>query len=105
MSTILPFPARRRIADILGLDTLAEWNAHAACQGEDTELFFPNGRGPSARAQRICAGCPVIEECREHAERMPERFGIWAGATPQQRGWTTSGHPLRAAGKSSDGTA
>lgn len=55
-----------------------EWAKHAACAGRP-DLFFPAGQGhEEARqrvaadrarvtdAKRICAGCPVINECLAH---------------------------------------
>src|SRR5262245_52194785 len=42
-----------------------EWLRHAACVGEDPELFFPVGStGPylveTAAAKRVCRRCPVM---------------------------------------------
>lgn len=30
-----------------------------------------------ARAKQVCHGCPVIEDCRNHALRMREPYGVW----------------------------
>jgi WhiB family redox-sensing transcriptional regulator len=50
-------------------------------------LFFP--LAPSAdqerRAKAVCAGCPVVMECRVYALRVGEREGIWGGLTPKER--------------------
>jgi WhiB family transcriptional regulator, redox-sensing transcriptional regulator len=48
------------------------WYHHAACQGEDPEMFFPIGStGPAMRqltnAKRVCARCPVQSECLRSA--------------------------------------
>ena len=50
-----------------------EWQARAGCRDVDPEVFFPLAEaGPElvrqeARAKRVCAGCPVLAECREFA--------------------------------------
>ncbi|MEK6438938.1 WhiB family transcriptional regulator [Pseudonocardia sp. T1-2H] len=50
-----------------------EWAARAVCRDVDPEVFFPLAEaGPElvrqeARAKRVCAGCPVLAECREFA--------------------------------------
>jgi WhiB family redox-sensing transcriptional regulator len=55
------------------------------------EVFFPEDdsrrhrRRKEERAKRICRDCPVISECREHALRTPETYGIWAAMTPRER--------------------
>lgn len=66
------------------------WAARAACRGMDTDLFFPiRGKASNSedvrRAKAICAGCPVAEECREEAERLNVREGIWGGLTERER--------------------
>lgn len=65
-----------------------QWRDQAACKGQDLDLFFPGPKDSNAlaRARVLCARCPVIDECRQEAERMPERsYGVWAGLTHAQR--------------------
>lgn len=40
-------------------------------------IFFDNGR--PVGAQKICARCPVTEQCRQAAEEGLEAYGVWAG--------------------------
>lgn len=57
-----------------------------ACAEVDPELFFPVSYVPSsqiAEAKQICAGCPVLAQCREFGMTQPE--GIWGGMTPADR--------------------
>lgn len=65
------------------------WQANAACRGADTGLFFPvgdHGLQPDYRpALAICAGCPVMDDCREASAREP--FGVWGGTVPEERGF------------------
>lgn len=54
-------------------------------------FFHPDGeRGPRRRnrdnaAKAVCATCPVIQQCREHALAVQEPFGIWGGLTEEER--------------------
>lgn len=69
-----------------------EWQVHAACRSVDTEVFFhPENERGSARARReerakqICAQCVVRPECRAHALRAQERYGVWGGLGEVER--------------------
>lgn len=84
---------------------LWEWQHQGACRDLDDTLFFhPEGeRGPRRRqreaaAVAICQTCPVIEQCREHALRSREPYGVWGGLTEDERAKLLSGrdHPTRA---------
>jgi WhiB family transcriptional regulator, redox-sensing transcriptional regulator len=67
------------------------WQEKAACFGANLDLFFgaDGERAPARdrreqRALRICAGCPVLKACREHALSAPESSGVWGGLTEEQ---------------------
>jgi WhiB family redox-sensing transcriptional regulator len=36
-------------------------------------------------AKALCARCPVIEQCREHALRVQEPYGVWGGLSEAER--------------------
>ena len=66
------------------------WMAEAACVG-CVELFFaPPGEREEPRLRReakaatVCAGCPVIEPCRNYARRAGE-LGFWGGENDEVR--------------------
>lgn len=61
------------------------WTQNAACQGVDTEIFYPATPDEEAEALSICATCPVRAQCLDYAIRNREIYGIWGGATPEQR--------------------
>jgi WhiB family redox-sensing transcriptional regulator len=66
------------------------WEADAACRGHDPELFFGEGPGDAATAKRICAGCPVSEECLATAIARDDTiaYGVWGGVTgPVRTEW------------------
>lgn len=70
------------------------WRNHAACYGEDPELWFPlgtDGRWTAQieQARAICHRCPVAEAClndalREEGARR-DRHGIRGGLTDTER--------------------
>lgn len=71
---------------------LWQWQFDGACRDEGDALFFhPEGeRGPRRRrrdeaAKQVCARCPVIVACREHALASRETYGIWGGLTAEER--------------------
>jgi len=62
-----------------------EWMADAACIGKPQAWFFP-GRGElTSTAKNICAGCPVLDTCREYALGKGEHHGIWGGMSERER--------------------
>ncbi len=48
------------------------------------ELWFSEERAVQLRAARLCGGCPLLEACRRLG--AGERFGVWGGTTPAERG-------------------
>ncbi len=71
---------------------LWDWQLHGACRDADPTLFFhPEGeRGPARRnrdaaAVAVCSGCPVMTQCRSHALKVREPYGVWGGLTEDDR--------------------
>lgn len=69
-----------------------DWQLLAACRGEDPNLFFhPEGERGAAReareaaAKAICATCPVMRECAEHALAVREPYGVWGQMSEDER--------------------
>ncbi|WP_369055758.1 MULTISPECIES: WhiB family transcriptional regulator [Kineococcus] len=69
-----------------------EWQLDGSCREADPNLFFhPEGeRGPARRnrdaaAQAVCAACPVIQQCKQHALKVREPYGVWGGLTEDDR--------------------
>jgi len=63
------------------------WTRQAACHGL-THIFFPRNAesllqrdAREARAKAVCATCPVIDQCREHADAETQHGGVWAGVS------------------------
>jgi WhiB family redox-sensing transcriptional regulator len=69
------------------------WQVRAACAGMDSAIFFPpqeesNGLTRAAqvrRAKAVCAGCPVVAACLEHALQSREPYGVWGGRSEGER--------------------
>ena len=64
------------------------WVEHAACAGSDPELFYPERTTPRravAAIRRVCAGCPVRQQCLDDAIGRGDRYGIWGGLTYHER--------------------
>lgn len=69
-----------------------EWQWEGACMGADSAVFFsPEAERGMKRQRReeaakaLCATCPVIERCREHALAVHEPYGVWGGLTESER--------------------
>lgn len=59
------------------------WQDKADCRGLTPSIFFPD-KGDNARALKmICSGCPVKNECLEHALKYKEA-GSWGGLSEKQ---------------------
>ncbi|MER5322335.1 WhiB family transcriptional regulator [Streptosporangium roseum] len=72
-----------QIEELFGRAAELTWMGRAACVGSDGDAWFPE---PGSRAPeqvfRICAGCPVREDCRAYGFDWP---GVWGGTTEHGR--------------------
>lgn len=71
------------------------------CQREDPDLWFAERAEDAARAQALCAGCPLRARCLAGALERAEPWGVWGGQifvdgviVPVKRG---RGRPRKAA--------
>jgi WhiB family redox-sensing transcriptional regulator len=92
-----PIPARSSSARTAArIPPIAElklgWQERGLCQSGDATVFFaPDSERIRERekremaAKRVCAECPVRQQCLEHALALPEQFGIWGGLTEMER--------------------
>ena len=77
-----------RPGDLLAdLDPGPDWMRQGACRDQDPELFFPTSIKIEAAAEavRVCASCPVWQQCRAYALATPVLQGVWGGLTEGQR--------------------
>ena len=69
----------------LGAQENTDWMRDGLCAQTDPEEFFP-GKGSDTRpAKAVCAGCPVLDECRTYALGRPGLSGIWGGTSERER--------------------
>ena len=61
------------------------WRSAAACAGIGPSLFYDPSPPMVVEAKRICGACSVAVDCRTHARRAGESFGIWGGETEVER--------------------
>lgn len=78
-----------------GAGAADSWRDDAACRVLPTTWFFAEDLFLQRKAKKVCAECPVIEECREEAmaqtRRMAEQrelsydFGVFGGMSQNDR--------------------
>ncbi len=61
------------------------WMAEAKCRGVDPSEFFPSDGTGVDRAQRVCTGCSVRQECLEYALEHRIEHGVWGGTSERER--------------------
>lgn len=62
-----------------------DWRPKAECLDADPEVFFPIVGSNGLEAKRICARCPVIDECLQYALDNNIDDGVWGGMSVPQR--------------------
>lgn len=80
---------------ILGTEEGNDWMLQARCLDADPEAFFPEKGGSTREAKRICAACPVRDDCLDYALANDERFGIWGGLSERERRRAKRVSPVR----------
>jgi WhiB family redox-sensing transcriptional regulator len=63
------------------------WREDSACSGADSEVFFPPSEDEAAAmaAKKICAACPVQEQCLQYALATNQTEGVWGGLSSGDR--------------------
>ena len=64
---------------------VTEWMRDGLCAQTDPDAFHPDQNTPVKPAKAVCAGCPVLAECRSYALETDQRFGVWGGLSARQR--------------------
>jgi len=62
-----------------------QWMADGLCADVAPSTFFPSDGAGVERARKICFGCPVREECLEHALIHRIDHGVWGGCSERER--------------------
>jgi len=61
------------------------WMLTGLCRDRDPSFFFPSDGVGVDRARRVCATCPVKDECLEYALQNRIEHGVWGGASERER--------------------
>lgn len=65
---------------------MPDWYADALCAQTDPEAFFPPIGGSARNAKKVCAVCPVRQECLEWSLQQQDRiWGVWGGLSERER--------------------
>jgi WhiB family transcriptional regulator, redox-sensing transcriptional regulator len=62
-----------------------DWMARGKCKEVAPDIFFPSDGMGVQVAQRICAECPVAQECLEYALEHHIDHGVWGGCSERER--------------------
>jgi WhiB family transcriptional regulator, redox-sensing transcriptional regulator len=62
-----------------------DWMPEGKCRDMAPSIFFPSDGLGVQEAQRICAQCPVTEECLEYALVNRIDHGVWGGRSERER--------------------
>jgi len=61
-----------------------DWRDQSSCKGKQ-EFFFSDNKASLVReAKKICAECPVLQQCLAHGMKHDE-YGVWGGLTANER--------------------
>lgn len=65
----------------------ASWVDDALCarEDQDPEAFTGDDLRQRVEGKRLCAQCPVLLECANHAFVYSEPHNVWGGLTPFER--------------------
>lgn len=67
------------------LELETTWRSKGACQGLDTEIFYPDNEDDCEAAISICKTCQVRIACLNYALDSREKQGVWGGASARER--------------------
>lgn len=71
---------------MIALPTPEAWVRDALCAQVGFDEFFPDAGQPSTDAKKVCAACPVLEQCRAYAIADDTlTAGIWGGLSARER--------------------
>jgi WhiB family redox-sensing transcriptional regulator len=67
------------------MDHEHKWMARGLCTSIPPSTFFPSDGAGVEVARKICATCPVQQECLEHALVNRIDHGVWGGCSERER--------------------
>lgn len=82
-SDLDPLSSRETIPELRY--TSEEWKLEGICRTADPEQWFPDLGSRPTIAKKLCAKCPVIDNCLADALSRREKFGVWGGLSERER--------------------
>lgn len=73
------------MADLIAMATATSWMEDGLCTEADPEMFFPEMGCNVGAAKRVCAPCPVRQQCLDYALSLHIQHGVWGGMTLGER--------------------
>lgn len=67
------------------IETETAWMMVGSCREQPPAFFFPSDGVGVDRARKICANCPVKQECLEYALENRIDHGVWGGTSERER--------------------
>src|ERR1019366_4099957 len=61
------------------------WMPEGNCRRVPAEMMFPSDGAGVAVAQRVCADCPVRQQCLDYALANHIEHGVWGGTSDRKR--------------------
>lgn len=80
-----PYASESAVINLIGSAEEPDWYKDAICPQVDQSIFFPEKGGSTHEAKRVCAGCPVIQQCLNAALERGESHGVWGGMSYRER--------------------
>jgi len=62
-----------------------QWMARGNCAEKPPSVFFPSDGVGVEVAKRVCADCPVKNQCLEYALDNRIDHGVWGGTSERER--------------------
>ena len=66
-------------------ESTTAWMAQGNCRNYPPAVFFPSDGVGVDRARKICSGCPVLDQCLDHALDNRIEHGVWGGCSERAR--------------------
>jgi WhiB family redox-sensing transcriptional regulator len=66
-------------------DSVTAWMSEGLCRVYPPNKFFPSDGAGVERARKICANCPVVQQCLEYALENRIEHGVWGGCSERER--------------------
>jgi WhiB family redox-sensing transcriptional regulator len=66
-------------------ESVTAWMAEGSCRLYPPNKFFPSDGAGVERARKICATCPVSQQCLDYALEHRIEHGVWGGCSERER--------------------